>query len=285
MKQLTFFILFIMVLFKPTLQLAQQPTILQAQLADNQGQAIAYANIGIVGTSTGTVSAPDGSFNLYLKKGINEEQIVRISYIGYETKKFTIASLLLLNHTTIRLKETAISLESVEVRPTGARVKKIGHTKTTPRMITNLSIAKQPNQNLGAAIGKKFNLGKQVARLNNFQFFIADNNFDTVRFQVDIYTLKNGKPATQINTQPIITEIKEQQKGWISMDLTPYAIYAKDKIAIAINWIYHSQNGKRLQLPLTLPAIGATHYYRYGSQNKWKRFRGMSTAMQLEILY
>ena len=35
--------------------------------------------------------------------------------------------------------------------------------------------------------------------------------------------------------------------------------------------------------PLT--PIGATHYYRYGSQNKWKRFRGMSTAMQLEIIY
>ena len=51
MQQFTLFILFIMVLFKPTIQLAQQDTIIQAQLADDQGQAIAYANICLLYTS------------------------------------------------------------------------------------------------------------------------------------------------------------------------------------------------------------------------------------------
>lgn len=282
---LTFFICSIMVFFKPIISQAQQNTIIQAQLIDPQRQAIPYANIGIIGTNVGTVSTPDGSFSLYLKKEVNEEQVVRISHLRYEAKDFTIASLLLLNHGTIRLEESAISLATVEVRPTGTQIKKLGHTKTSTQRVTNFSISKQPNQNLGAAIGKKFNLGKYPVQLNNFQFYIANNNFDTVRFQIDIYSLKNGKPHKHINTQPIIIEINEQQKGWITIDLQPYTIYTKGKIAITATWIYHSKKGKRLQLPITIPVFGATHYYRYGSQSKWKQFRVMSTAMELEILY
>ena len=37
----------------------------------------------------------------------------------------------------------------------------------------------------------------------------------------------------------------------------------------------------RLSLPITFPKINATHYYRYGSQSKWKKFINMSSAMLL----
>ena len=38
-----------------------------------------------------------------------------------------------------------------------------------------------------------------------------------------------------------------------------------------------------LALPLLMPAF-ATHLYRYGAANRWKRFPSMSTAMQLTVL-
>jgi hypothetical protein len=51
-----------------------------------------------------------------------------------------------------------------------------------------------------------------------------------------------------------------------------------------LEWIYHSEKGGTLSLPMNIPAMG-THFYKYGSQNQWKRFLGMSTAMYLEYSY
>ena len=56
----------------------------------------------------------------------------------------------------------------------------------------------------------------------------------------------------------------------------------RDSVIVAVEWIEHSKKGKILRLPITMPAIG-THFYKYGSQDKWKRFRGMSTAMVLTV--
>lgn len=284
MKVLPLIVIYI-ILLTPFLG-AQTTTALQAQLMDQQSKrALSYVSIGIIGTSIGTVSAPDGSFSLHLPDGINEDHIVRFSYIGYESKELTIASLHLLKDSIILLAQTPITLAAIEVRPLGNTSKIIGHKKTQTQRVTNFAISKKPNQNLGAAIGRKFKLGKQNTFLKTFQFFVAANNFDTVRFSVNLYATVNGKPDKLLHAQEIIKELQQQENGWIRVDLSPYNIYASGTIIAAITWIYHSPKGKYLQLPLTFPAIGATHYYRYGSQNKWKRFRGMSTAMQLEINY
>ena len=272
----------LLTIFSPFLVLAQENLIIEGKIETNTKSTLAYVNIGVIGTSTGTVSAPDGTFQLYLKEGINEEQIVRFSYIGYQSKDFTIASLRLLKNSII-LDPTAIDLQTVEVLPDFKQAKWIGHKKTKAITVTNLAISNKPNQNLGAAIGRKFRLGKKTTQLKQFRFFLSYNDFDAVRFRVSIYTIKNGKPGELLNTQEILTELLPQQREWITVDLSPYKIIAKGKIVVAIDWVYHSEKGKYLQLPLTIPAIGASHYYRFGSQNKWKRFRGMSTAMELEI--
>ncbi len=273
----------LLTIFSPFLVLAQESLLIEGKTATANGQTLAYVNIGVLGTSIGTVSAPDGTFKLYLKEGINEEQIVRFSHVGYESKDFTIASLRLLQ-TSIVLEPAAIDLQMVEVLPDFKQKKWIGHKKTKAVTVTNFAISNKPNQNLGAAIGRKFRLGKQATQLKQFRFFLSYNDFDTVRFRVNIYTLKNGKPSKLVNTQEIVTELLPQQRDWVTVDLDPYKIITKGTIAVSIDWIYHSEKGKYLQLPLTIPAIGTTHYYRFGSQNKWKRFMGMSTAMELEIL-
>lgn len=281
MHQLKYF-LNLFTFFAPLLAVAQEGILIKGQLVDIDQQAIAYVNIGILETSTGTVSAPDGTFELYIKEGTDEEQIVRFSHIGYEPKDYTIASLRLLNGAVIQLTASSISLATIEVLPTFTKTKWMGHKRTSPQRVTNFAITKKPNQNLGAAIGRKFNLGKELSHLKQFRFFVAYSDFDTIRFHLHIHTLTNGRPGQALHNQPILIEITKQQKGWTSIDLSPYQLYTKGAIAATISWIYHSEKGKYLQLPLTMPALG-THFYRYGSQSKWKRFRGMSTAMELEV--
>lgn len=267
----------------PILLSAQETFTIKGKVVNGKdATTLAYVNIGVIGTSTGTISTVNGAFELYLNTTIDEEQIVRFSYLGYEPKDYTIASLRLLNGSAIELNEAAITLNTVEVRPDLQKNKKIGHTKIKTSRVTNFAISKKPGQNLGAGIGRRFNTGKAVSQLDQFSFYVAANNFDTTRFRINIYSIKNGRPDQLINKENIIATLVNQQKGWIKVDLSQEQLFVKSDVIVAVEWIEHSQKGRILQLPITLPTFG-THFYKYGSQDKWKRFRGMSTAMVLTV--
>ena len=202
--------------------------------------------------------------------------------MGYESKDYTIASLRLINGQSIALESTAIDLQTVEVRPDLTTNKTIGHRKATTSRSTNFAISKKPGQNLGAAIGRRFNIGKKTSQLETFSFYVGANNFDTIKFRLKIYNIKKGRPHQLVHHQDMITTLVKHQKGWAKIDLLPYQLFVNEDVVAAIEWIDHSKKGNVLQLPITLPAFG-THFYKYGSQDKWKRFRGMSTAMTLRV--
>ncbi|MEM1121249.1 MAG: carboxypeptidase-like regulatory domain-containing protein [Bacteroidota bacterium] len=267
----------------PLLLDAQKTLVLEGTVIDEANKVtLAYVNIGVVGTKLGTIANQNGAFQLYFEAGMDEEQIVRFSHLGYEAKDFTVASLRLLNGQAIRLKKIGITLATVEVRPTLSATKIIGHEKINTSRVTNFSIAKKPNQNLGAAIGRRFNIGNKASQLAAFSFYIGGNDFDTTRFRVNIYNIKNGRPHQLLNRANIVTTVVDQRRGWVRVDLTSQQIFVKKDVVVAIEWIEHSQKGRILKLPITMPSFG-THFYKYGSQDKWKRFRGMSTAMTLTV--
>lgn len=283
MMQIQKLVLNIFTFLTPLLLTAQEELVIKGKVLDQENTtALAYVNIGIVGTSLGTISDINGAYELYLKSDVDEEQIVRFSYLGYESKDYTIASLRLLAGKAIELNKTGITLKTVEVRPDLLKAKVIGHEKTKTSRMTNFSISKKPNQNLGAAIGRRFNIGKKTSQLDTFKFYVGGNNFDTIRFRVNIYNIKNGRPNQLINQEQIITTLISHAKGWATVDLAPYQLFVKEDVIVALEWIEHSKKGRVLQLPITIPAF-ATHFYKYGSQDKWKRFRGMSTAMVLTV--
>lgn len=276
-------VLHIFIFLSPLLLKAQKELVLKGKVIDQENTTtLAYVNIGIVGTGLGTISDANGAFELYLKTTNNEEQIIRFSYLGYESKEYTIAALRLLNGKKIALNKTRITLKTVEVRPDLLSSKTIGHKKIKTSLRTNFSISKKPNQNLGTAIGRRFNIGKKTSQLSEFKFYVGGNNFDTIRFRVNIYTIKNSRPNQLLNKTAIITTLIQHQKGWVTVDLSMQQLFVKEDVIISLEWIEHSQKGQILQLPITMPVF-ATHFYKYGSQDKWKRFRGMSTAMVLTV--
>lgn len=78
----------------------------------NSGETIPYANIKI-GTSLNTVSNSDGKFSI--ATGPDEEQkVITVSYIGYESKEMTLANLQKLDF-VIKLKPGVYELTNVDV--------------------------------------------------------------------------------------------------------------------------------------------------------------------------
>lgn len=243
---------------------------------------ISYVNIGVLGTSIGTVSAPNGSFELYIDTLEARNQMVKLSHIGFEDQELSLGDLLRQSPVTIFMKSNSVELEMVEINASKLISRTIGFQKTDTRMNVYFSISKQPNQNLGASIGKKFKVKKEVVYLDTLGFFIRHNDFDTIRFRINIQELKQRKPADFVHQKEIIVELTGQKSGWIPVDLAPYKIVMQEDFVASVEWIYSSKKGKYLQMPIAMPVVGSTHYYRYGSQNEWKVFRGMSSAIYIK---
>lgn len=264
---------------------SQTDIVIKGSVSDTQNNApLSYVNIGVLDTEFGTISSIDGNFELYLDEKISSESIVRFSHLGYENQDVTIAQLLKKETIAIRLKEDAFNLAVVEVRPEPTRFKTVGTNRTNSKMYNHFAINRQPNQNLGASVGRRFNIGKENAYLEKFNFYIAANNFDKIRFRINIFSIKNGRPDKNLNTKDLIFTVKDKATGWAEVDLKSQNIRLEEDVIVALEWIYHSENGKILSLPMNVPAT-ATHFYKFGSQDKWKRFRGMSTAMELIYSY
>ena len=270
-------------LFTPIALSAQEALVIKGRiLSSHDGRGLPYVNIGILGTSSGTVTDIMGHYELHVSDGILEESIIRISSIGYKSKDYTLASLRLLVDGIIKLEKASYTLNAIEVKPELEKIKEVGHDKVITKKSTNFAITKKPGQNLGAAIGRRFNIGRKTSLLSKFSFYVSANNFDTIKFRVLVYSINKNRPDHVLNKSDIIIEIADHKRGWIDIDLSGYQIYASQNVIVVVEWVGHSEEGSVLQLPITIPTMG-THFYKYGSQDKWRRFRGMSSAMILTV--
>ncbi|MEM9918160.1 MAG: CPBP family glutamic-type intramembrane protease [Bacteroidota bacterium] len=254
---------------------------LRGSIQDAQGQPLSYVNIGLVGTTTGTVSKEDGTFILYFQDNVNPTDSLRCSMIGYKSQTYLISELQ--DSLLVQLTEDVIELEQVVVRPKFPKTVVKGMTKSKGRMSVNFSISGKPRQNLGAEIGKRIRLKNKLSSIEAFNFYIRQNNYEAVKFRVLIYSIQKGKPHRFLSTEDIIIHIDNQQKGWIKVDLTPYELITDKDFIIALQWIDASDKGNYLSLPIRLPVVGSNHFYKFGSQAHWKRFRNMSSAMNVQL--
>ncbi|MEM8526886.1 MAG: carboxypeptidase-like regulatory domain-containing protein [Bacteroidota bacterium] len=261
---------------------AAQNTIISGIVKNAKQQPLSYVNIGVLGTSIGTVSAPDGSFELYLNETVDDTQKIKLSHLGYEDKILNFSNLEPKKQIIISMQSKSTELNTIEINASKLTPKTIGFQKTDTRMNVYFSIGKQPNQNLGASIGKKFKVKQEKVYLDTLGFFIRHNNFDTVRFRINIQKMKQDKPVDFVHQKEIIVELTDQRSGWVEVDLSPYEIVLQENFAASVEWIYSSEKGEYLQMPIAMPVLGSTHYYRFGSQNEWKRFRGMSAPIYLK---
>ncbi len=270
----------------PIAMSAQNERLLSGKVVDEHTHELAYVNIGIVGTSIGTVSGLDGSFQLYLPATVGEGDSIRFSTVGHEGRTWQLGHYrsAMGDNADIQLPSAAYDLPMVEVRPSFAKQKTIGMDRPGTRMAVNFAISDKPNQNLGAEIGRKFNLPKGQVQLDSFRFYVSRNNFDTVRLRVNLYQLERGRPGRPLLKENIIVELKPRQRGWVGVDLRPFGLVAEGNVVMSVEWVYHAGRGTALSMPIAMPS-GGVHFYKFGSQGHWKKFPGMSAAMELMVGY
>ena len=276
----TFYIAFIILLNYGFV--SSQSLIIKGNVKDSLNNPIKYSSIGVLNKEVGTVSNEFGQFSLTINEKMKQDTL-RISCLGYKPKELLIQEILKnQNPISINLDSYIESLGEVVLTSKKTKIYKSGKLKTKTKAKVIYSMPELENKNLGTEIGKKFKLGtKKVSSLNEFKFFIKENDFDSVTFRINIYSIKNNRPNKRINTENIFVKVIKNFSDWVITDLSSYDINVKENIIITVEWVEHSEKGNKLSLPIIIPSLGSTHYYKFGSQNSWKKYGSLSTPMYL----
>lgn len=237
----------------------------------DNGQAIPYANIGIIGKNIGTVSDISGIFRIELNS-IYDRDTLCISCIGYEQKTFLIADLKndlkTIEQNTIRLSPKTYQLDEITIKPLNAKTCILGNYCDPNSTYGNAFYS----ENLGTEIGvlMKPPRKRNKVYLKSFRFYVGEFTFNKFPVRLNIYNLKNGLPYENILKDPIFLEITS--KGEYMIDLKKYNIIVNGDFFVSLEYykIPDSSQGKLLFCAVHHRKMNnGKSYYRLSSHGKW----------------
>ncbi len=242
-------------------------------------RGLPYVNIGVVGKNVGTVSAPNGSFQLRLPANLDNEEL-KISMVGYKSqthrvdefkKKMAAGSVVLLAPANLTLPE-------VVVVPKYTKTKVLGNRTTSRKMTDGFA-----GDLLGREGGAMIKLKKRFrpAQVLNCRISIARNDYDSIKFRLNFYSIKDDLPFEKLPQKDIIISSTIKQ-GIIEVDLEPYNIILKDDFVVTLEWIEDFGNERLL---FSMGLLGSKTVFRYTSHANWEKYNFVGPGITVTIGY
>ena len=257
-----------------------------ARVVDAQTkEAIAYASIGILGATRGTLTDEDGRFDLSLATTAGDS--VRVSAIGYRPCTY---ALLTPPPTVVTLHPEPVMTQVVEVRSTAlGRLRTAGVTKRP----ANVTFFFQSNQ-LGTELGTVIDLpDSKELYVKAMNFYLIQNQYGPVKFRVHLYRF-TGDTERLVDLLPQSAFLTtEATSGWVRLDLTDLDVVIKneEKVLLSLEWLENRNPGrsaKDLQFGTVLSPAGSIHYKR-AVESEWEylsqRYYGLRTKLGFHLEY
>ena len=241
-------------------------------------EALAYVNIGIIGKGVGTVSNMEGYFELPLKKEFDAE-FIQLSMIGYASKRFGVAEFreMIQLEPVITLAQTISDLDEVLVSSSAFTKEKILGNKTTS---TNMTGGFSTDE-LGNEVGLVIKIKKSPSYIKDFNVSIARNDYGTIKFRLNFYTVKKGMPDKTLLKENIFVTT-DIQTGVLTVDLTPYNIVVEDDFFVSLEWIEAAgEDG----LYFSARLFGRPLIHRNTSQANWEKLSPVGLGMTVTTKY
>lgn len=241
-------------------------------------EILPYVNIGIVKKGVGTVSSSEGKFSLELNNSYAEDTL-RISSIGYKAKNILIKDFkrILDENTIIYLSPEITELNEVVVSNRKLKEKVLGNETTSKSVVVGFSSNK-----LGNEFGSLIKIKRSPTFIKEFSVSIASNEFDSLKFRLNMYEFKNGVPGKSLLRENIILE-STVKEGVLRVDLQPYNIIARDDFLISLEWI--EDLGDKDGLNFSASIFGSDLYVRSTSQDSWKKIGIISPGIAVRVKY
>ena len=241
-------------------------------------EPLPYVNIGLVNQNIGTVSDESGYFELEVPANQYNDETLRFSMIGFESRDFILKDYLDLQILTISLEEKATALEELVLTTQRNKYQtKILGNKTTSQLI----YAAFTTNKLGNEMGFIVRGRKNPMILKKFNVSLVENDYGPIRFRLNFYSLKDGLPEETLLNENIIVET-DISSGIVSKDLTPYEIVIDQDFFVSIEWIEDLGPGK---LFFSGGFFGSPLIAREVSQGSWSKVGSASLGMNVEVRY
>lgn len=256
------FLLVSLVVF-PEKSIAQS---LQGQTIDQSTlEPIPYVNVGVLHQQMGTVSNENGDFSLSLS-GVNPEDTLKISSIGYNPLVFTVAEARAFTEKkAFSLAPKEVMLDEVVIVPKDYKLRTVGNDNTPDFMQAGFTENK-----LGYELGVKMK-SRKPAFIEEVYIEIASCTYDTIFYRLNIYEMVDGVPGRNILRKPIyLTYTSEEIKDILTVNIKDQYVRVDGHFIVSLELVRDLGEGSLL---LKTGVMNNATWHRRTSQAEWDSIR------------
>ncbi len=278
-------LLLIAVNFSAAKTFSQNTVQIKGLIVDEEtGVPLVYASIGILNQPFGTISDTLGNYFFEISNE-NINDTLQVSHAGYETKRILLSEFIKQNDKTIKLAKRIISLQEIVLSNRSGKEEIFGRKASGKLMQVSLHNKNSAEMTVGSEMGLRVKTQSPVL-LKNVNWYISANNFRSIKFRVNVYSVKNNQPDSLLTDEQIFGTVGEYKTGWIQLDLEPYNIKVKDNFIITIQWIESKTDNENKPVTMIPAAVSFAKdtYVRIASQDKWKRM-GIKLSYFVTVVY
>jgi len=233
-------VIFLLVLFIPDIAYCQ---LFEGRvLLNDTNTGIPFVDVGIIGKNIGTVTDQSGKFSINLDN-INDNDSIRFSMIGYDSKSFLVNAFKADSIKTVYLSPKSYYLTEVKVFYHKTRRILLGSPVNTETLKSGFG-----ENNLGSELGVKINSPGEV-KLLDLNLNVATCTYDSVTYRLNIYRLSDQFVWENILTKPIyISFTKDKIRKAITFNLKDYSIIIEGSIIVTLELYRDLGEGKLLFL-------------------------------------
>ena len=219
----------IIVLFVQWLAVGAQT--LKCKVIDEEtGEGLSYASVIVLGKNMGGITSAHGEFEFNLA-GAEKSDSVRFSYLGYHSRSLPVGSIDVTSLLVIRLKPKLTTLKPISVSA-DINTRMLGNTRSG-RFRTGWGDFQSLR---GRTRGILIQGAGCPVKVKSLSFHIDDNEWDSVAFRINFFSVDSGKPAGSILQQNILFTTSEKHR-WVKADLSQYNITLCEEVIVALEWV------------------------------------------------
>jgi CarboxypepD_reg-like domain len=204
-------------------------------------EPVPFANIGLFEKNIGTLSDPDGSFELTIPSDLKDEQII-FSSIGYDRRSVPIQSLTS-GTNTIELKPNNTLLQAVTVKAKRTtKIQRLGWMGGKDGVLPLDTVQG------GGAIALLVESPIAPLYVDKLQVRLMYNSKDTLQFRFHVYAYDSARdmPGEELLSKEIML-LENKRFGWLRFDMKSYGIEVNvKKFFIGFEWIDDNQSRKKM---------------------------------------
>ncbi len=222
LKYLIFLFLFFL-----SVNTAYAQTTIEGRVLDSiTKEPIPYVNIGIIELRMGTVSTPEGFFELAYK---SKSDSVTFSSIGYKPNRVSINDLNV--NSEVDLEPMIIMGDEIRVEAKSlGPLKVFGHKLDKKGRSIGYGSTK-----LGTEIGALIQF-KNLTSIESAHFTVNFTGSDSMRYRLNIYEVENGIVGQNYLKENILI-IGPQERGTFSIDLDDYDLVVEGDVMLSLEYI------------------------------------------------